>query len=38
VRSARWPELLEFSAKLLTRACPVGDDVIAEVLDVTLEI
>lgn len=35
---ARRPELLEFSAELLACACPVCNDVVAKILDVTLDI
>lgn len=38
LRSASRPELTQFLAQLLARGCPVGPDVITEVLDVALHV
>jgi hypothetical protein len=38
VGSTDGPKLFELTAELLACACPVCDDIIAEVLDVTLDI
>lgn len=38
VRAAGRPKLLEFTAEFLSSAGPVGDDVIAKVLDMALDV
>lgn len=38
LRAARGPELLELAAQLLAGRRPVGDDVVAQILDVALQV